>query len=291
MSINPFEPSEVVLGNFLVGLSGAREIQASSVSKYRTAIEQVWAVLGNRAQTNSTLVNRIMRGLRRGDPVKARYEDSYDISRVLDWIGLNWADTSSLTMNDLRAKVVLLIRITSLKRSKDVAMIIRDTIKLDPGSFSFRMLGEKKIRDGSIQLTQAYPLFDNPADPARCPVVALREYLRRTEGLVREKISEDFPHEHLVLRLTPSKGTYGPVGSQYISKICVGVLRSAGIPDHFKSHSLRLAAATKLLNSGVEVEDVMKIGGWTSRQVFDKFYNRKRIRADIGQLMDQPDES
>ena len=60
-----------------------------------------------------------------------------------------------------------------------------------------------------------------------------------------------------------------------VRKIVQGVMAKVGIPDKFKSHSLRMAATTKLLEEGMSVDQVMTLGGWSFISVFHKFYRRK----------------
>eukprot|EP01126_Amoeba_proteus_P055760 TRINITY_DN6943_c1_g3_i7.p1 TRINITY_DN6943_c1_g3~~TRINITY_DN6943_c1_g3_i7.p1 ORF type:complete len:122 (-),score=10.31 TRINITY_DN6943_c1_g3_i7:19-384(-) len=49
-------------------------------------------------------------------------------------------------------------------------------------------------------------------------------------------------------------------------------MAEAGINPEYSSHALRGAVANYLLKQGVPLERVLKIGGWTSLEVFLRFY-------------------
>ena len=52
-----------------------------------------------------------------------------------------------------------------------------------------------------------------------------------------------------------------------------------GIDSKYKGGSVRMAAASAAINRGVPIDVVLNTGRWASWQVFNKFYNRARLRA------------
>ena len=67
------------------------------------------------------------------------------------------------------------------------------------------------------------------------------------------------------------------IGTQTIAKDTMKAMSLAGIDiNKFKSHSTKMAAASKALNKGASIDEVMRAGRWKSRTVFDLFYNRSR---------------
>ena len=76
-----------------------------------------------------------------------------------------------------------------------------------------------------------------------------------------------------------------PISTDTVRNICSNAMRHAGIPKRFASHSLRMAAASKLLDEGMSIEDVMRLGDWTSTLVFTRFYNRSKYRSDTAELL------
>ena len=46
--------------------------------------------------------------------------------------------------------------------------------------------------------------------------------------------------------------------------------------EKFKSHSTCMSVASKALDKGISMDEVMRAGRWRSKTVFDRFYNRSK---------------
>jgi hypothetical protein len=69
------------------------------------------------------------------------------------------------------------------------------------------------------------------------------------------------------------------LGVQCIAKEILKIMNKAGInTKKYKAHSTRMAAASKALNIGFTMDDMMKQRHWRSREVFQKFYNRSKAK-------------
>jgi integrase len=66
---------------------------------------------------------------------------------------------------------------------------------------------------------------------------------------------------------------------------CKRIMVEAGIPVHYGAHSIRMAGATKMLEQGIPIDTVMKVGDWDSKTVFMKFYHRAKVMDGIAELM------
>ena len=51
------------------------------------------------------------------------------------------------------------------------------------------------------------------------------------------------------------------------------------IDPKYKGGSIRMAATSVAIDLGVRIDVVLDTGRWASWQVFNKFYNRARLRA------------
>ena len=49
----------------------------------------------------------------------------------------------------------------------------------------------------------------------------------------------------------------------------------------YSGGSVRMAAASAAIDSGVAIDVVLSTGRWTSWTVFNKFYNRAKLRAVV----------
>src|SRR5438270_930192 len=67
----PFEKNQVLLSNFLAKLKIDRNIQVSTVARYKAAVESMWSVA-----SKDSLATRVMAGLKKSSPVVPRYKVS-----------------------------------------------------------------------------------------------------------------------------------------------------------------------------------------------------------------------
>ena len=49
----------------------------------------------------------------------------------------------------------------------------------------------------------------------------------------------------------------------------------------YSGGSVRMAAASAAIDSGVPIDEVLRTGRWSSWLVFNKFYNRSMLRAVV----------
>ena len=109
----------------------------------------------------------------------------------------------------------------------------------------------------------------NVKNPALCLKVAFENYIKVAADCVNTE--EESP---ALIRQLKAKLPYA---KNSISADVLKVMKEVGInTDVFKAHSLRMSSATALIDAGMSIESVMKIGGWHSTQVFLKFYHRAR---------------
>jgi len=79
------------------------------------------------------------------------------------------------------------------------------------------------------------------------------------------------------------KRPFAPLSSQRISNRVKRILRSIGI--YAKTGSIRSAAASKLLNKGLNPHTVMKLGAWKSQEVFMKHYDRSIACIEASEML------
>ncbi len=98
-------------------------------------------------------------------------------------------------------------------------------------------------------------------DPGLCIREAFRLYLE----LFASNISEEEANPVLMRDLKAKK----PKQKATISNLVLRVLKKSGIEINiYKSHSLRMSAASAMIDNGLSVEHVMKIGEWNSTGCF-----------------------
>jgi hypothetical protein len=70
-----------------------------------------------------------------------------------------------------------------------------------------------------------------------------------------------------------------PIGGERVANITKEFMSREGVDtDVYKSHSMRGAVASKMIDGGEDPADVMFWGRWKSNTVFQAFYNRAHKR-------------
>ena len=80
--------------------------------------------------------------------------------------------------------------------------------------------------------------------------------------------------------MAPYKGMHHFVGAQTCSRWMKEVMTRAGITG-YSGGSVRMAAASAAIDNGVPIDEVLHTGRWSSWLVFNKFYNRAKLRAVV----------
>ena len=101
-------------------------------------------------------------------------------------------------------------------------------------------------------------------DPTLCPVEAMKSYVGRTQAIPR-------PLDAVFLS---AKAFFCEISPETIAKDTLFIMKTAGIDiSVFKAHSTPAAAASKALDAGATVENVMHWGRWHFYCVFMRIYN------------------
>lgn len=296
-AIDPIECEDARVINWLAKESEKRK----TIGVLRSAIFETRKI----AKDPKEAMAGVLRGLKRTKPAKPKYTEFWDVAKVVQY----WKETGKpeeiKDLETLRMKTVLLWKLATLGRSTDLCRIIwrvkgsetTDIQFTKEGSriltVSFRQLGGKKkegiserIRILGIEMAEA------------CPVRHLEEYINRvgknwSESKPRGRKQQEFRDEEDYFKvrcgvfLSLSR-QMKPIGPNSIGKITTTALRKAGVTG-YSGHSSRGAGATEMLNSGKGVDEVLRLGRWSSRTVFETFYNRTAKPHDSALVLGRAD--
>lgn len=209
------------------------------------------------------LVVRLMKGCYHKNPPKPKYNDMWDPSQVVEFIN-SLDENRHLTLSVLASKLVTMIALATLMRASEIAAIgYRSVVFSERGVvFSLDRL-RKAQRNGPLQ---SFSILNDP-DPILCPVLALKEFVERTNQFRRETDEGKL----FVALIAPHR----PVSASTVSRWIKSFLQKAGINTRcFGAHSTRGAAASKAVSDGVPVEAILRAGSWSKETTFNRFYNR-----------------
>ena len=227
-----------------------------------------------------------MKGWQHEKPKSVKFDtdtDGWGVGLIVDY----WSrqpPNAELTTVELGYKALSLFAVAVYPRPSDLARLSRDKIERLAHGIRYRYFGTKELR--------AVPKFTGQhglgfeAQKLVCPALALEAYIDRTaDPSLYFHADPAYPFEHVFMSQTPArygpyKGMHHPVGPQTCSRWMKEVMTRVGIAG-YGGGSVRMAAASAAIDSGVAIDEVLRTGRWTNWQVFNKFYNRSRLRAVV----------
>jgi integrase len=192
----------------------------------------------------------------------------FDISLLLDYIThAEWK-----TPIRKRDKAMVLFRIYMLRRSSEVATILFEQFK-DGKTDSYSFRGQKMDRDGVVTIVGPLSIPEEDGVPDALSLrLAIADYLavRGKEG---------------TMLFVQSGDKKSALKSQTVGNRCKTIMAAAKVPLLYKPHSIRHASASAMIDKGISVNQVMRLGRWKSVQVFMTFYNRSKLVINGAQVL------
>ena len=227
-----------------------------------------------------------MKGWQHEKPKSVKFDtdtDGWDVGLIVDY----WSrqpPNAELTTVELGYKALSLFAVAVYPRPSDLARLSRDRFQRLSNGVRYRYFGTKELR--------AVPKFTGQhglgfeMQRLVCPALALEAYIDRTaDKSVYFHSDSVYDFEHVFMSQTPARygpynGMHHPVGAQTCSRWMKEVMTRAGITG-YSGGSVRMAAASAAIDSGVPIDEVLRTGRWSSWLVFNKFYNRSMLRAVV----------
>ena len=267
--------SEVV--NFLAHLF-KEGYQYRSLNAYRLAISSVHEKADGYEVGQHPLVSRLLKGVFNQRPPKPRYEVTWDVTKVLNYID-SLGESDSLSLQVLTWKLAMILALTRPSRSADLVRLDLRYRRHTPEGVVFQEPGlAKQSRQGKPRAEFFFPAF--PSNSRLCPQQTLRAYEQRTESF-RTGGNEEQTRLFLAV-VRPHK----PVCSSTLARWLKSLLDKAGIDTSiFKAHSTRSATASAAANTGITTGDILKAADWSSETVFTKFYYKPLRSGAFGEAV------
>lgn len=209
------------------------------------------------------LVVALMRGAFNTKPPRPKYDSTWDVSGLLDY--LRRVPNDGAGLKALSHKLAVLLSLVTLLRTSELASISRESIEFSEGGVSFALLRPRKAqRNGGLHSFSVRSFPDEQVDPVRC----LGAYITITDPLRNEGNNASL----FVAVVKP----HGPVGGSSLGRWIKSEMGAAGIDvSKFSAHSVRGAAASRAVSKGVPIQSVLKAGHWASESTFTRFYHRE----------------
>jgi hypothetical protein len=224
---------------------------------------QTLSLLGNKWCQSQTLISRFMRGVAIMKPMVPRYNFTWDVSLVLNYLK-SLVPLNKLSLKLLTLKLVGLISLATAPRAQtlvslDVKYVKFGFVKAE-AVFYFKQLLKTSVVGKKNSFCLRLQHFE---DEDLCVFHTLLYYMKLTKRLRKST------------QLLVSYVSYKEVSSSTIARWLKEVLILSEIDvSLFKSHSFRSAAVSAACVGNCSIENIMKTAGWNSDSNFYKFYYR-----------------
>ncbi len=168
-----------------------------------------------------------------------------------------------ITLQQLTQKTIMLMALLSGQRGQTLHALQADTMKKSERFITFYITKPLKTSKPGKHLSElCFKTYE--LDQDLCVVTCIYEYLHRTEKFRVKGVTQFF--------LTYGKPN-GEAARSSISRWIRDVLHDAGIDvEHFSSHSTR-SASTSAARSVVNLDTILKAGGWACASTFTRYYS------------------
>ena len=256
--INSFKPSTCNVIQFLTSLfeTGSKY---SALGTARAALTNFVRICGKIDLSNDDVIKRFMRGVFLKRPTIPRYNYTWDVKLVLQYLS-QLVDT---TLLQLSGKLCMLFLLVSAQRVQTLHLLnIHDVCFFDDRIVIQYSSLLKQSRPGKHLAPIVLKSFTGNTD--LCIVKTMRAYVQRTEHLrqVETKL--------LISTQKPHKGVSKSTVARWVKQ----VMDRAGVHGTYGPHSTRAVATSQARLQGVTLDIIQKTAGWTNASTFARFYNK-----------------
>ncbi len=252
----------------------------SALNTARSALSLVIILPGGVSFGKHPDVVQFMKGVYNMKPSVPRYIDTWNPDTVLTLLA-KWSPAHRLSLQLLTYKTIVLILLVTGQRPQIIPNLSVEKMDIGGSSYKFQ-LSHTQVKQGR-QNYKVEPLVLKKYAPNKhlCVYHYLSAYLERTIT-IRGKVKSVF----LTTRrpfVTPSTDTVG----RWVKK----VLRHSGVNTHtYGAGSTRAASTSKAKRQGLNIDHILKAGGWSRKSTFQTYYNKplcsKNKFADVVLKMD-----
>ena len=253
----PFQASVANIANFLSECFD-RGLEYSTLNGYRSALSAFHPEVDGFKVGQHPIIKRILQGAFNGRPPMPRYNDTWEVDKVLNFL---LYQEGELSLKDVTLKLTMLLALTTASRGSELRAL-NPNFMLDKGDTIVFQLGKltKSRRSNKPLICVTLNKYDmnDKLDVISC----LRKYITMTP---QQK-------EQLLLSyINPHK----PVVTCTIARWLKMIMAKSGIDvSVYKAHSTRSASTSKAKTQGVTTEEILHRANWSKAATFYRFYNR-----------------
>lgn len=264
---DPFRPPVNVALDFLCKLFRVDGLHYSAMNTARSALS-TFVIIDGLPLGQHFLVKRFLKGVFNLRPALPRYNVTWDVNIVLDYLK-TLSPVRSIGLSQLTQKLVTLFVLLSAQRAQTIHLLDVRNMRLSFSRVQFE-IGDVVKQSGPGRHVEQINIVAYAPDRRLCIVTVLKEYLRRTLEL-RGKETKLF-----VATTKPHKAVSQSTVSRWIRE----TLTVAGIDmGMFAPHSTRGASVSCAARAKVPVNTILRTAGWNNAGVFRKYYEKPLSEA------------
>ncbi|XP_053391151.1 uncharacterized protein LOC128553980 [Mercenaria mercenaria] len=254
---NPTNPNIKTVLTFLTKMYD-RGLRYSAMGTVRSAISVFVKICGNMDLNSNETITRFMKGVFNDRPTLPRYQTTWDVQIVLDYL----KQLTDTTLLQLSCKLCMLFLLLSAQRCQTLHLVdLSDVVISNERVLIYPNHLLKQSKPGSHLDVISFEAFMNNEN--LCIVSVFKKYTERTKNIRTDK-------KLLVSTIKPHKA----VSKSTIARWVKLVLLKSGIDKSFKPHSTRAAVTSLAKLKGVPLQTIIKTAGWANANMFAKFYNK-----------------
>ncbi|XP_071504200.1 uncharacterized protein [Diadema antillarum] len=264
LSLDPFSSS---IANIVHFLSDQHVLGKNyrTINSYRSALSSVLPSIDGFPVGKHPLVSRVLKGIFNKEPPKPRYNTTWEVSQVLDYL-CSLDNNARLNLLLLSEKLIALAALVSAQRVQTLSFLDITYMSISDNSAVFQVVELLKTTTTKKGIAnQSVELSSFPTNEKLCVLSVLKEYLSRTEplrqvhGVKKLFISTRKPHKE--------------VTTSTLSRWLKSTLHKAGIDTSvFSAHSYRSASSMAAFTQGVTIEEIMSKANWSNAKTFRDYY-------------------
>ena len=235
----------------------------SALNTCRSAVSSLVNKVENVRVGEHPVICALLKGFYHLHPPKPRYTHYWDVDVILNMFQ-SWGCNSMLSLKYLSFKVAVLLLLVTSSRGQTIVHLPVQTMEIGD-NIVFNMIDLLKHNHPGDPLDTVI-LSPFPDDQDICVVLAIKEYLKRTENIRKNSnyllLSFQKPHK--------------PIGGETLSRWTKEVFKLAGIDvERFSRHSTRGATTSKAKSLGLSVKQIINHAKWKNVESFAKHYDKK----------------
>ena len=244
----------------------------NTLNTHRSAISAFHVPIDNVKVGQHLAVTGIMSAFFNARPPLPRYQVTWDVDQVLQYIE-SLGENKSLALKQLTYKLNMLLALACAGRSSDLRALDTSFMRMENDSVTFSLARlTKSRRKGKPPLTIVVHKFGE--NPLLCAYSTLVDYLDRTKRL-RQREDPSKRTQVLLSFVEPHRAVVPCTIAGWLVKL----MTDAGVDtSEFKAHSTRGASTSKAAAQGLSCSEILKMAKWSKEATFYKHYHRKIVK-------------